>query len=267
MAKIAAESRELFNTKMKPYKEAVEKSYEKEKNILQLISKDSSGVAYKKFLLAEEMMYIATLYLTINNLSVELISTKNTDALNEGRKALYKSVIYFEEVVTNFVDAPYSDYEKNVAEIENTPLDKRYFTIRKLGLAIRLIMDAYGENTKWKWGFIELQGRFATVAKNMLNMKTAMKDYFDPRSPDYDTTVFYIRLIKKLLSKSADGYRDRYELSTRRIDDMRLAINYLMALRRICILTTEQAEAEELKKKILVWKEKLEKDQKKGICK
>ena len=129
MAKIAAESRELFNTKMKPYKEAVDKSYEKEKNILQLISKDSSGVAYKKFLLAEEMMYIATLYLTINNLSVELISTKNTDALNEGRKALYKSVIYLEEIVTNFIDAPYSDYEKNVAEIENTPLDKRYFTI------------------------------------------------------------------------------------------------------------------------------------------
>ena len=205
--------------------------------------------------------------LNINNLSVELISTKNTDALNEGRKALYKAVIYFEEIVTNFVDAPYSDYEKNVAEIENTPLDKRYFTIRKLGLAIRLIMDAYGENTKWKWGFIELQGRFATVAKNMLNMKTAMKDYFDPRSPDYDITVYYIRLIKKLLSKSADGYRDKYELSTRRIDDMRLAINYLMALRRICILTTEQAEAEELKKKIVVWKEKLEKDQKKGICK
>jgi hypothetical protein len=48
---------------------------------------------------------------------------------------------------------------------------------------------------------------------------------------------------------------------------MRLAINYLLALRRICILTTEQNEAEELKKKVVVWKEKLENDQKKGICK
>ena len=267
MAKIDSESRELFNIKQQPYKDAVAKTFEKEKNLLQLMSKDPSGIAYKKFLLAEEMMYITTLYLAINNLSVELIATKNTDALNEGRKALYKSVIYLEEIVTNFIDVPYSDYEKNVAEIENTPLEKRYFTIRKLGLAIRLIKDAYGENTKWKWAFIELQGRFATVAKNMLNMKTAMKDYFDPGSADYETTVYYIRLIKKLLRQAADGYRDRYELSTHRIDDMRLAINYLLALRRICILTTEQNEAEELKKKVVVWKEKLENHQKKGICK
>ena len=36
MAKIAAESRELFNSKMKPYKETIDKSYEKEKNILQV---------------------------------------------------------------------------------------------------------------------------------------------------------------------------------------------------------------------------------------
>lgn len=266
MAKIAAESRELFNTKMKPYKDAVAKSFEKEKSILQLIAKDSSGIAYKKFLLAEEMMYVTTLYLTINNLSVELLSTKNTDALNEGRKAVYKAVIYFEEIVTNTIDAPYSEYEASVNQISNTPLEKRYFTVRKLGLAIRLIMDAFGENTKWKWAFVELQGRFSTVAKNMIDLKQAMKDYFDPRSPDYDNTVYYIRLIKKLLSQSADKYRDRYELSTRRIDDMRLAINYLLALRRICIITTEKDEAEELKKKVLVWKEKLESDQKKGNC-
>ena len=142
-----------------------------------MISKDTSGIAYKKLMLAEEMMYITTLYLAINNLSVELIATKNTDALNEGRKALYKSVIYLEEIVTNFIDVPYSDYEKNVAEIENTPLEKRYFIVRKLGLAIRLIKDAYGENTKWKWAFIELQGRFATVAKNMLNMKKLFKEF------------------------------------------------------------------------------------------
>ena len=68
---------------MRPYKEAVDKSLEKEKDILTLISKDSRGVGYRKLLLADEMMYEATLYLTINNLSVELLDVKNTDALNE----------------------------------------------------------------------------------------------------------------------------------------------------------------------------------------
>jgi len=267
MAKIAAESRELFNAKMRPYKEAVDKSLEKEKDILTLISKDSSGVGYRKLLLADEMMYEATLYLTINNLSVELLDVKNTDALNEARKALYKAVIYLEEIVTNLIDAPYSEYEDKVAQISNTSIEKRYFIVRKLGLAIRLIMDAYGDNTKWKWSFTELQARFVTVAKNMLNLREAGKIFLDPRNPDHDTVVYYLRLIKKMTSQAADGYRDRYELSTHRIDDMRNGILYLASYRRICIVMTEAEEADEAKKKAVVWKDKLEDDRKKGFAK
>ena len=54
MAKIAAESRELFTTKMKPYKDLVQKSFEKEKSILSLITTDTTGVAYKKLILCED---------------------------------------------------------------------------------------------------------------------------------------------------------------------------------------------------------------------
>ena len=73
--------------------------------------------------------------------------------------------------------------------------------------------------------------------------------------------------VKKLLNESATNYRDRYELSTKRIDDIRLAINYLLALRRINIMLNEKDEAEELKKKIIVWKNKMENDQKTGVGK
>ncbi|MBO4706260.1 MAG: hypothetical protein J5647_11035 [Spirochaetaceae bacterium] len=266
MAKITAESREIFNEKMQPYKELVQQAFDKEKEILNLITKDSSGVGYKKLLLAEQMIYIATLYLIINNLSVTILDTKNTDALNDSRKTLYKAIIYLEEIVTDMIDAPFVDYEEKLAEISNTPLEKRYYIVRKLGLAIRLVIDAYGDNTKWKWSFVELEGRFATVTKNLFDMKDGLKVYFDPRATDFDNTVYYVRLIKKLLDKSATGYRDKYELSTKRQDDMRLGINYLLALRRLDILLNEKDEAEELKKKIIVWKTKLEKDQKQGIC-
>ncbi|AEE16689.1 hypothetical protein [Treponema brennaborense] len=266
MAKIAVEARELFNSKSKPYKDQIDKILEKEKSILNLISKDSSGTSYKRLLLAEDMIYIATIYMTICNLSVELLSTKNTDALNEARKALYKAIIYLEEIVTNTIDAPYSEYEDRVAEIANTPLEKRYFIVRKLGLAIRLLIDAYGENTKWKWAFVELNGRFAVVAKNMLDMKAAVRDYFDPRAADYDTTIYYVRLVRKMIAQSADRYRDRYELSTHRIDDMRNALLFVSAQRRFCILLNEKEEAEELKKKAQVWKDKLELDRKKGLA-
>ncbi len=266
MAKITAESREEFNKKQKTYKELIDKSFEKEKNILSLIEKDSSGIAYKKLLLSEEMMYVTTLYLAINSLSVHLLGVNNTDALNEARKTLYKSIIYLEEIVTNMIDAPFSEYEDKVNEISNTPLEKRYYLIRKLGLAITMVIDAYGDNTKWKWSFVELEGRYATVAKNLLNMKQAVKTYFEPRDPDYDNTVYYIRLIKKLFDKSATDYRDKYELSTKRVDDIRLAINYLTGLRRLDLLIGDKDEAEEIKKKAIVWKTKMETDQKKGVA-
>lgn len=265
MAKITAESREAFAVKMQPYKDLIDKVFEKEKNLLALMEKDSAGSSYKRMLLAEDMIYVTTLYVLINNLSVKILSTKGLDALNEGRKALYKAIIYLEETVSNLIDAPYAEYEDKVEQIADVPLVKRYELVRKLGLALRLVVDAFGDNTKWRWAFVELQGRFTTVAKNMIPMKAALKIYFDPRSANYDTVVFYFRLIKKMLGESADGYRDRYELSTRRFDDIRLGINYLAALRRFHIMLEESAEAEEVKKKALVWKTKMEDDRKKGI--
>lgn len=266
MAKVSSENRELFNKKIAPYKDQINEALNKDKNMVALVQKDSSGIGYKKILLCENQIYISTLWITINNLSVELLDTKNNDALNDARKSLYKAVISLEDIVTPTIDCQFSEIEDKVAQIANIPLEKRFTLVKKLGLAIRLLIDAYGDNTKWKWSFVELQGRFATVAKNMLDMKQACKDYFDPRAMDYDNTVFYIRLILRLLDSSATGYRDRYELSTHRIDDMRAAINFLLALRRLQILIGMKDEAEDIKKKALVWKEKMESDHKAGIA-
>ena len=139
--------------------------------------------------------------------------------------------------------------------------------IRKLGLAIQLLADSFGDNSKWVQSFVEMRGRFVTVAKNLIDMKTAVKDYFDPYSNEYDNTVLYIRLIRKLLDKSANEYRDRYELSTKRLDDMRIAISYLIALRRIAMLLNDNVQSEEIKKKALVWRNKLDADIKSGASK
>jgi hypothetical protein len=267
MAKITEESRDKFNKQIEPYKNLITETLQKEKSFLGLMERDSSGTGYKKLLLCEDMIHLTTLYLAVNAYSVDMLGVSNTDALNEGRKSLYKAVIYLEEIVTNIIDAPFSEYEKNVAEISNTPISKRFLIIRKLGLAIRLIIDAYGDNTKWKWSFVELNGRFSTVAKNMIDLKASSKIFFDPNERDYETTITFMRLVKQLLGQSADRYRDRYELSTRRIDDIRAGINYLLALRRICILMSDADEAEEIKKKALVWKDKMEADQKRGDSK
>ena len=117
---------------------------------------------------------------------------------------------------------------------------------------------------KWKWSFVELEGRFAVVAKNMYDFKNYIKAYFDPGDADNEDSILYLRLIKRLLDKSANAYRDKYELSSRRLDDMKAGINFLLALRRVSVALGESDEAEELKKKAMTWKEKMEADQKAG---
>ena len=267
MAKITEESREQFNTEADHYKKRIDESLEKEKNMLTVMKSDSVGVEYKKLILAEEMIYVATLYVQINGSSLKILGVKNNDALNDARKILYKAIIYLEEIVTNSINIAYSELSDQMEAIKNTPIQKRYQLMQKLGLAIQMVIDGFGDNSKWKWSFVELQGRFAVVAKNLLDMKAAVKDYFDPNSPNYDSTVIYVRLVKKLVDDSATAYRDRYELSTRRIDDINAGINFLLASRRIAIALGSSDEAEEIKKKAITWKKLMEADQKSGKSK
>ncbi|MCX7656429.1 MAG: hypothetical protein N2Z76_07890 [Treponemataceae bacterium] len=262
MAKITAEHKHSYFEKIKPYKEMIDGILNRERNMLALIQKEPQTGAFKKLVLSEEMLNLASYYLVMNGISQAILGVKNEDALNEARKSLYKSIIYLEELVTNLIDAPYSEYEEKLALLEGVDITRRYTLVRKLGLAIRLVEDGYGENTKWKWAFVEIEGRFATVAKNLFDLKSAVAG-MDPRSPDYEVTVYYLRTIKRLLSQAADRYREKYELSTLRFDDFKQAINYLAALKRIHILMGEREEAETVKKKQEIWAAKLEADQKK----
>lgn len=264
MAKISEETRLHFNETILPYKSKITAVLQKEKTMLNGMHKGDVDYENKKLLLCEDMIYISTLYMAQNSLSLKLMEVKNNDALNDARKILYKSIIYLEDIVTNMIDCSYSDLFPYYEKIQNISISRRYMIIRKLGLSIAMLKDAFGDNSKWKWSFVELEGRFTTVTKNLIDMKTAVKDYFDPNSNDYETTVLYIRLVTKLLNDSANAYRDKYELSTRRIDDMRNGIKYLLALRKLHISLGNVDSAEEIKKKAMVWKDKMDADAKAG---
>ena len=85
----------------------------------------------------------------------------------------------------------------------------------------------------------------------------------DPRSTGYQERTGHLRLVKDLFQKSADKYRQKYELSTNRIDDFKLAIQYLGGLRRLHVLLGEAEDAQAMKKKIDIWRAKMESDSKK----
>ena len=119
-------------------------------------------------------------YLLMNSLSLSLLGIRNEAYLNEARKCCYKAIIWLEEVVTSLIDAPFSEYEEALAAIENVTDESRYELVRKIGFAIDSIEEGFGENSKWKWSFVELEGRFAAVTRNLLNLKTLLAG-MDPR--------------------------------------------------------------------------------------
>jgi len=102
----------------------------------------------------------------------------------------------------------------------------------------------------------------AVITKNILDLKAAEANR-DPRSPDYEPTMYHLILLKKLLNQAADRYREKYELSTRRIDDFQMAIRFLGALRMIHILLGDREDAENVKRKFDVWTARMQADQRK----
>ena len=262
MAKSSEQNRHLYHEKVKPYIAATKELLEIEKKLLIETRKDTNRVPLQKLNLANEMLNLASNYIAVNGVSQVILKSKNEEALNDARKSLYKAVIYLEEVVSNYVDAPFSDYENKLASIESFNPNQRYHLIRKMGLAIDMLVQAYGDNSKWRWTFVELEGRFAVTAKNIMDLRNVYANS-SPESDYYDATVYHLRLIKKLLVQSADRYREKYELSTGQMSDFKTGILFLGALRRLHIVLAENEDAESIKKKLAIWKIKFDSDMKK----
>ena len=152
---VSEEARKDFNESIRPIKEQINGLIKKDKDESFALRNQKEGVELKKIALAEQMIYLATVQMSINNISVEMLEVKNNDILNDARKSLYKAIIYLEDVVSNTVDCPYSDIESKILPIKEVSITRRLDIIRKLGLALDLLVDAFGENSKWKESFVK----------------------------------------------------------------------------------------------------------------
>jgi hypothetical protein len=262
MSKITAEDRKRYSDKVSEYKMLIGQGQARERTLQDLLNQDQSGASYKRINLAEEALVIYSYQLLLSNLSFAMLGIKSEDWLAEARKTLYRAMKYLEDTVTPYIDVPFSDYEDKLVELEAFSQAQRYLLIRKFGFAIQQLEDAFGETSKWKWAFVEIWAKFATVAKNFLNLKTLVQN-MDIDSDCRDETSDHLLLVKRLFQQSADRYREKYELVSARIEDFNLAITYLSALKRLYALLGEREDVETLKKKIDIWNNKKEADAKK----
>ena len=250
------------DAKVKEYDDIISAILVREEHITGLLKKETTGAAYKRLVLVDEMIFLVTAYIAKYKVSIKYLGGKNENILNDARKTLYKVIIYLEEIVTNYIDASYSEYSARVDEIASITQKQRYYLVRKIGFIIWMVMEAYGENTKWKWSFVEIMARYAVVAKNIVDLKFASEVSLNPRDENYDDVIFHLRLVKTLLENAAEEYRKKYEVATNDVADIKTATRYLDALRRIHLILGEDKQAEDVKTKLKIWNKIADKDKK-----
>ncbi|GMO27256.1 MAG: hypothetical protein Ta2F_02830 [Termitinemataceae bacterium] len=252
MTKVDIEKQQHYNAKIRIYEGNVTTLKRAEADMLSDCRAKPQEAACKLFYLSDNMLNLTSNYLVINGITNSVLGSKNEDALNDAKLNLSKAIIYLENVVTGKVDAPYSEYEGNLSELTNISCEKKFYMVKKIGITLDLLEQAYGDNTKWRWTFVDLEGKFAAVAKNLLDLKKAQANN-DPNSPDYEPVLSHIYFVKRSLGKVADRFHERFELSTRRKEDLRSGINFLNALKRILLVLGDRSTAEQISKKAENW--------------
>ncbi|MFW6138521.1 MAG: hypothetical protein ACOC7U_05045, partial [Spirochaetota bacterium] len=226
------------------------------------VQKEESNENLKKVLIASQFIDMVSIYCAMNDLSVNLLGFKNDSYLDLGRKNLYKAISSLEEVFSYVIDMPLGENHELLKSLDDRFDDSRRLKlVKKIGYTISLLSDRYGKDSKWKWSFVEFKGRYAVLAKNMFDFRS----YQEKNNPEYegfDDRYDYLYLVKDLLIEASSRYREKYELTDHSHDDMKKAIDFLRALKRIHILFNEKKEVQNITKRIELWSQKLEADMK-----
>lgn len=260
MAKVSKEAKHLYSDKISEYKKSLEETTKKINQMKLILQRDDSGASYKRLLIADETMKLVSLYGIMNNLSLDLLGIKNEFFINEARKSLYETIILLEAVFGDTVNAPFSEYQDNFADFATYPVESKYNLLKKLGFCITMVKDAFGENSKWKMSFIDLEGRHAVISNNSIDFKHIVKE-LDPREKElFGLHINFIEMTVRALNDAANNYRLKYELTTSKLDDFKKAILLLATLRRLYSYIGKKKEMNEIQKKVDVWKAKFQSD-------
>ena len=118
MSKVSAEAKSHYAGKLREYKARIETIKETEKRLVARAADSDAPVASTKLSLVDANLNLVSYFNTMNSLSLALLGIRNEGYLNDARKLLYKGIILLEELVTNLVDVPFSDYEERLTQLE-----------------------------------------------------------------------------------------------------------------------------------------------------
>jgi hypothetical protein len=200
-------------------------------------------------------------FLKMNDLSVEMLSIKNSNFLETARKGFYRVLQYLEEIVSDDLDHSLNENDDYLATINRLNPRQILDFIKRIHRILNDLKNRFGQDSKWKWSFVELQARLAVILKNIISFSDIAK-LRDPRVEFFDDRRDLMQLCKKYLTEAAKQYRTKYEMAGKAREDLKKSIDFLSVLRKIHALFGEDVEATKLKNIIDATKMTLEAEDK-----
>lgn len=258
-SKISTETKLKYQEESKNIKDEIKELQNKIKKFQDEAKKNEKFSNYYFIASANEYINIVNKYIGLNQLSINMLNSKNESYLNDARKNYFNSLIELEKVFSKYIDTDLTENEDILKTIQYFNPERKLKLIQRLGIALDMVEQGFGTNSKWKWSFVDMQCRYITLLKNMIDWKKVGKNN-DPRMPFYEEREILSKMAKERLQRAAERAREKYELSTHEIEDMQKAIGYLNSLRRIHSVFGDNLQADDFKKKAKAWKKKIEAD-------
>ncbi|HNV44441.1 MAG: hypothetical protein KBG82_09215 [Spirochaetes bacterium] len=217
-------------------------------------------IPYIQFTICEKLLDVVELNLQIHDKHMSIIGLKHEASLDEARKKIAEIFIRLESITSSVIDLELSEIVKKqklfplYKDAQRLELVQRYFYL------IERIEKGYGENSKWISSFVDIRGRGANIAKNLLDY-IGLRSKNDPSEEGFNERRRLREIVEQSLIQSAKEYRERYEISGHNKEDMKKALDFLRALARMYIAENKREQLERMKKTIFIWNEKFKKDQ------
>ena len=243
------------------------KSDELEKKSKDLFNKRKSNPNLKPYYNLEIVTYLMNtinLYLKMNDLSVNMLGIKNNKSLDNAKSNFSKILLLLKETVGDEVERDsLKENEEYLYMIDKINPRQILDLLIKVDTTFSDLRNHMGEESKWKWLFVELQAKLAVITRNFINFSDILK-YRDPREPFFRDRKEHLRMAKSALEEAAKQYRTKYELSAKSREDLKKSIEILEALRKIHLTMGESNEADKIKTTIDASKQTLEAGDKKN---
>ena len=252
-----------YDDYIKVYKVEIDEIQKRIKELENKKRKMRNIICYFNIEILFESLEVFKLYIKMSDASLEMLHIKNEGFLNNARKEVYKILQLLEDIVGNEIDRSLKDNEVNLKKINRVNPRQILTIVQTLHNTVSIVIDKLGEGSKWKWSYVDLQGRAAVINKNIINF-TDLHKFRDPRTEFYSERQELLRLCKKNLSEAAKQYRNRYEISTKVPGDIIKSIEFLSSLRKINVILGEVEEANKLKNTIEALRVRMEAEEKKS---